>query len=86
MPRGPQLYLQPVLNPKSYDGARVLEASGRCTIQERDVNVEVGTKLAEDTAEKSAELGTTGNATSVANGILEMTGEETGSAGTKLIT
>ena len=23
------LYLQPVLNPKSYDGARVLEASGR---------------------------------------------------------
>ena len=23
------LYLQPVLNPKSYDGARVLEAAGR---------------------------------------------------------
>ena len=23
------LYLQPILNPKSYDGARVLEASGR---------------------------------------------------------
>ena len=23
------LYLQPVVNPKSYDGARVLEASGR---------------------------------------------------------
>ena len=23
------MYLQPVLNPKSYDGARVLEASGR---------------------------------------------------------
>ena len=23
------LYLQPVLNPRSYDGARVLEASGR---------------------------------------------------------
>ena len=23
------LYLQPVLNPKSYDGARVLKASGR---------------------------------------------------------
>src|SRR5258706_5661708 len=59
------LYLLLVLNPKSYDGARVLEASGRpmlvigrsywfVPIQDVDVNAEVGTKLAEETTEKSS--------------------------------
>ena len=51
------LYLLPVLNPKSYDGARVLEASGRpmlvigrsywvVPIQDEDVNTKAGMKLA----------------------------------------
>ena len=60
------LYLQPVLNPRSYDGARVLEASGRpmlvigrsyeLSIQEEEKE-DVGTtdkgatKLAEETTE-----------------------------------
>ena len=39
---------QPVLNPESYDGARVLEASGRPLLAEpiQEVNAEPGTKLA----------------------------------------
>ena len=64
------MYLQPVLNPKSYDGARVLEASGRpmlvigrsytvVSIQDEDVNAEAGIKLAEETTEKSLVTGTT---------------------------
>ena len=56
------LYLQPVLNPKSYDGARVLEASGRpmlvigrsCwigPIQEEDDETGATTKLTEEITE-----------------------------------
>ena len=69
------LYMQPVLNPKSYDGARVLEASGRpllvkgrsywgVPIQGEDVKV--GTKLAEETTKKSSEIP---EKTSVTSGI-----------------
>ena len=58
---------EPVLNPKSYDGARVLEASGRpmlvigrsywvVPIQEEDVKAEAGTKLAGETTENSETL------------------------------
>src|SRR5258705_12559518 len=78
------LYLLPVLNPKSYDGARVLEASGRpmlvigrsywfVPIQNVDVNAEAGTKLAEEATEKSS-----------VTGIIAGKGCEV--AGTKLIT
>ena len=56
------LYLQPVLNPKSYDGARVLEASGRpmlvigrsyvLSIQVGEITTEgVTWKLSEETTE-----------------------------------
>ena len=56
------LYLQPVLNPKSYDGARVLEASGRPMlvigrsywigpIQEVEAEGDAATKFAEETTE-----------------------------------
>ena len=55
------LYLQPVLNPKSYDGARVLEASGRPMLvigrsywveSIQEVEVETGiAKLADETTE-----------------------------------
>ena len=55
------LYLQPVLNPESYDGARVLEASGRPMLVTgrsywvepiQEVGVETGTaKLADETME-----------------------------------
>ena len=59
-----------MLNPKSYDGARVLKASGRpmlvigrsywvVPIQDEDVKKEAGTKLAEETTEKSSVTGTT---------------------------
>ena len=54
------LYLQPVHNPKSYDGARVLEAWGRPLLvkgrsygvgPKQEVNAEAGTKLAEEITE-----------------------------------
>ena len=60
------LYLQPVLNPKSYDGARVLEAAGRpmlvigrsyWVVPIQEENEETGmaaggiTKLTEETTE-----------------------------------
>ena len=62
------LYLQPVLNPKSYDGARVLEASGRpmlvigrsywvVPIQDEDMKTDAGMKLAEEITEKSLATG-----------------------------
>src|SRR5258705_1235885 len=76
------LYLLPVLNPKSYDGARVLEASGRpmlvigrsywvVPIQQGDEKT--GTKLAEEITE-----GITG----ITGGITG-TGTGAGTAGTK---
>ena len=54
------LYLQPVLNPESYDGARVLEASGRpMLVIGRSYWVvpiqEETTKLADETTENSDE-------------------------------
>src|SRR5258705_12988365 len=66
------LILLPGLNPKSYDGVRVLEASGRpmlvigrsywfVPIQEVDVNAEAGIKLTEETTEKPS-TGITGDA------------------------
>ena len=65
------LYLLPVLNPMSYDGARVLEASGRpmlvigrsyCVvpIQDEDVNMEAGMKLTDETTEKPSVTGVAG--------------------------
>ena len=57
------LYWQPVLNPKSYDGARVLEASGRpmlfigrsyelsIQVDETITGADEMTKLAEETTE-----------------------------------
>ena len=58
------LYLLPVLNPESYDGARVLEASGRSMLvigrsYGFDSIQAVGiTKLADETTEKSGEEST----------------------------
>ena len=48
------LYLLPVLNPRSYDGARVLEASGRPMLvigRSYFGSIQVGMKLTEETAE-----------------------------------
>ena len=59
------LYLLPVLNPESYDGARVLEASGRpMLVIGRSYgfdSIHVGvTKFADETTENSGEVeGTT---------------------------
>ena len=61
-----------MLNPKSYDGARVLEASGHpmlvigrsywvVPIQDEDVKTEAGTKLADEITEKLSVTGVTGN-------------------------
>ena len=77
-----------MLNPESYDGARVLEASGRPILvigrsywvvpiqDDDDVKTEAGMKLAEETTEKSeAEAGTTG--TAVQEGIAKFADETT---------
>ena len=75
----------------SYDGARVLEASGRpmlvigrsywvVPIQEEDVNAEAGTKLAEETTENSETAGTG------VTGIQAETELITAGTGTELIT
>ena len=58
----------------SYDGARVLEASGRpmlvigrsywvVPIQDEDVKMEAGTKLTDETTEKRSVTGVTGRGT-----------------------
>src|SRR5258705_9154570 len=84
------LYLLPVLNPKSYDGARVLEASGRpmlvigrsyvVSIQVEGVEAITGemiTKLAEETTEKSDVEEATTRSGTIANGT------KTGATGDK---
>ena len=90
------LYLLPVLNPESYDGARVLEASGRpmlvigrsywiVPIQDEDVNMEGGMKLTEETMEKTSEVAEIGRSSSVetAAGVTVTIGEVTGLLGTE---
>ena len=78
------LYFLPVLNPKSYDGARVLEASGRLMLvigrSYGFVSIQEGTtKLADEITEQGEDRVTTGTDATVktgdAVGMAETVGE-----------
>ena len=81
------LYLLPVLNPKSYDGARVLEASGRPMLvigrSYGFVSIQEGiTKFADEKGEEEITAGTeTGNGTPETSRAV--TAEAVGTAGTE---